>query len=138
MNTPTLHRAIRDARGLNTQQKCILMMLVTRGNDAFPSYETLMGDTGIGNRRTLKKALDELIQMGWLSVTKSHRNKGKWATNRYVVSVPRKVQDEVSGVDTTEYVYSEDGQRRWEANLLGRKQKERYDAEHQVAVMPLT
>ncbi|MDO6353554.1 DnaD domain protein [Caloramator sp. CAR-1] len=60
----------------------ILCMYANRDKECFPSYETLLNDTGIKSRATLANAIKELIDKGILEVI-SGKEEGK--SNVYII-----------------------------------------------------
>jgi hypothetical protein len=81
--------AIRDDRTLPTgYHKSILVMLASRGDNAFPNQSQLMKDAGIGSKNTLIKTVKELEALGWLTVTKDKWKSNQYKNNRYKVHIP--------------------------------------------------
>lgn len=81
--------AIRDDRTLPTgYHKSVLYAIASRGVSAYPNQSQLMKDSGIGSRNTLVKVLQELEDLGWLSIVKKKHENNQFKNSRYTVHVP--------------------------------------------------
>ena len=96
-----LLNAVLEARrsDLSPAERHVLLVLAWRANaemECWPSEETIMADTGL-SKSTVQRALKRLMELGVITVIKSHR-----ATNRYtlagVMVTPEKSQDDADPV----------------------------------------
>lgn len=97
MNTELLFAIRDDKRIPSGYAKAVLFALVSRGENAYPSYAQLMSDAGIGSRNTLRKVLDNLEKLGYLKVSKAKWDTNQYANNRYEVVHPSQVSDSIRG-----------------------------------------
>jgi hypothetical protein len=79
--------AIRDDRTLSKNAKLAWVMLLSRGPDCRPSLRTVAEDCGV-SRNTLKEALGELEDAGWLKRSASTTDLGDSDTYSYVIKTP--------------------------------------------------
>lgn len=74
--------ALRDDRKLSPTAKLVWLILDARGLDPHPAIATLAGDCACSTR-TVRRALNELIEYGWLRITCRTVRSGRTDTNLY-------------------------------------------------------
>lgn len=78
---------------------CISTYMNEHGDGAFPSQETLAGDTSL-SVRSIQRALKAVTELGWIRVEKHGYAGQQWRRNQYSMGTPflgQKGDDTVSG-----------------------------------------
>lgn len=101
--------AIRDS-GLGSTARLVAWALSnymdTRGGSAFPGVERLAADTAT-SRSTVKRALNELRERGWLVVVESGGGRGR--ATEYRAAVPKEVHTELVSSEQPVQIDTETG-----------------------------